>query len=119
MAVVVILDEPQGPVKYGGVIAAPVFAAIVRDTLYYLGVPPEVPRKARGRKDGHRRAALRSVPNLLRLTRAEARKILPAPTSPGGIGEGDYVMEQNPKAGQWCAHEQRSSFTTMKRQSIM
>ncbi|NLY89104.1 MAG: PASTA domain-containing protein [Firmicutes bacterium] len=102
VAVIVILDEPQGLVKYGGVIAAPVFAAVVRDILYYLGVPPEVPQKQSTGPEALARdeTTLRSVPNLLRLTRAEARKILTrANLSWRELGEGDYVMEQNPKAG--------------------
>jgi len=42
IAVLVLLDEPQGHDYYGGVVAAPVFAHIVSDTLRYLGVPAEV-----------------------------------------------------------------------------
>src|SRR5690554_5726183 len=96
VAAVVIFDEPQGPVKYGGVIAAPVFAAVVRDTLYYLGVPPSTPETSASEYE----AALKPVPNLLRLSREEAKQIL----SRSGLawrelGTGDYVMEQNPKAG--------------------
>jgi cell division protein FtsI (penicillin-binding protein 3) len=37
---VVVIDEPVGQI-YGGVVAAPVFSAIVGPTLLYLGVPPE------------------------------------------------------------------------------
>ena len=110
VAVVVILDEPQGPVKYGGVIAAPVFAAVVRDTLYYLGVPPEAPREGTG-PEGQVQGgtALRSVPNLLRLTRPEARKILTRTNLSWRVGEGDYVMGQNLRQGQWCRQEQDPS----------
>src|SRR5690554_1940253 len=102
VAALVILDEPQGPVKYGGVIAAPVFAAVVRDTLYYLGVPPETSQEQSTGPQGRAReeTTLRSVPNLLRLTREEARRILTRTNlSWRELGEGDYVMEQNPKAG--------------------
>lgn len=102
VAVSVILDEPQGPVKYGGVIAAPAFAAVVRDTLYYLGVPSEVPQNQSAGPESRARdeATLRSVPNLLRLTREEAKRILSRTNLAWReLGEGDYVMEQNPKAG--------------------
>ncbi len=88
--------------KYGGVIAAPVFAAVVRDTLYYLGVPPETSQEQSTGPQGRAReeTTLRSVPNLLRLTREEARRILTRTNlSWRELGEGDYVMEQNPKAG--------------------
>lgn len=97
VAVIVILDEPKGPIKYGGVIAAPVFATIVRDTLHYLGIQPQMaPTEERSESA----EAFRIVPNLLRLTREEVKKALE--TSSFGrreFGKGQYVMEQNPKAG--------------------
>ncbi len=40
IAVVVILDEPR-PFYYGGVVAAPVFSRVVKDTLRYLDIKPE------------------------------------------------------------------------------
>jgi cell division protein FtsI (penicillin-binding protein 3) len=36
----VVLDEPRSP-YYGGTAAAPAFAALARDVLRYLGIPPE------------------------------------------------------------------------------
>ncbi|MCL5056644.1 MAG: stage V sporulation protein D [Actinobacteria bacterium] len=39
VAVLVMIAEPQGGVYYGGVVAAPVFQSIMRDTLHYLGIP--------------------------------------------------------------------------------
>ena len=44
--VLVVLDEPQGAF-HGGEVAAPVFAAVARDVLRYLQVPPELPRELR------------------------------------------------------------------------
>jgi cell division protein FtsI (penicillin-binding protein 3) len=38
----VVLDEPRSP-YYGGTAAAPVFAALARDVLRYLEIPPESP----------------------------------------------------------------------------
>jgi cell division protein FtsI (penicillin-binding protein 3) len=40
ITVLVVIDEPQKE-HYGGVVAAPVFSRIVRETLRYLKVPPE------------------------------------------------------------------------------
>ena len=40
VACLVALDEPW-PAYHGGQVAAPVFAAIVRQALLYLGVPPD------------------------------------------------------------------------------
>ena len=39
VVVLVKLDRPQGEI-FGGIIAAPVFSAVLRDALPYLGVPP-------------------------------------------------------------------------------
>ena len=40
LAIVVVVDEPQGPVKYGGLVAGPAFAEIAGQSLAYLGVMP-------------------------------------------------------------------------------
>jgi cell division protein FtsI (penicillin-binding protein 3) len=40
IAILVIIDEPQGK-YYGGIVAAPVFKQIAQQTLTYLNVPPE------------------------------------------------------------------------------
>jgi len=97
LAMLVILDEPQAQVKYGGVIAAPVFAAVARDILHYLGVPPKVNEAG---KLYNAETAYKVVPNILRLTREEAKNILkPLGFSWREIGQGEYIMEQNPKAG--------------------
>jgi len=40
IAILVIIDEPQGK-YYGGIVAAPVFKQIAQQTLNYLNVPPE------------------------------------------------------------------------------
>jgi cell division protein FtsI (penicillin-binding protein 3) len=40
IAVLVVVDEPKGT-YYGGLVAAPAFRQIVKDTLGYLNVPPE------------------------------------------------------------------------------
>ncbi len=46
IAIVVVVDSPLNG-HYGGIVAAPVFRRIARETLSYLGVPPtpEVPRE--------------------------------------------------------------------------
>jgi cell division protein FtsI (penicillin-binding protein 3) len=40
IAVLVIIDEPQGN-YHGGTVAAPVFKKIAQQTLNYLNIPPE------------------------------------------------------------------------------
>jgi hypothetical protein len=42
--ILVLIDEPGGPVRYGGVVAAPVFGAIASAVLKDLGVEPREPR---------------------------------------------------------------------------
>jgi cell division protein FtsI (penicillin-binding protein 3) len=42
LVVLVKLDDPRGSI-YGGVVAAPAFAAIAKFDLQYLEVPPDAP----------------------------------------------------------------------------
>lgn len=39
VAILVVVSEPQGGVYFGAQVAAPSFAAVMRDTLHYLGIP--------------------------------------------------------------------------------
>jgi cell division protein FtsI (penicillin-binding protein 3) len=41
VTILVSLDEPQGDMAWGSVAAAPVFSAIARPVMRYLGVPPD------------------------------------------------------------------------------
>ena len=47
IAVVVIIDEPNGKHYFGGKVAGPVFATVVSETLRYLGVPGSTPPNAK------------------------------------------------------------------------
>lgn len=47
LAVIVVIDEPQGS-HYGGVVAAPAFQRIMEKGLSYLHVPPDAGEKAPG-----------------------------------------------------------------------
>ena len=55
LAILVMVDEPQGDV-YGGVVAAPIFRDIARFALQYLEVPPDAP-ETKVRPAGRRSAA--------------------------------------------------------------
>jgi len=46
VAIVILIDEPQG-FAWGGSVAAPIFQAIARETLHYLEIPPAAPRVER------------------------------------------------------------------------
>lgn len=41
LVIVVVVDEPQGGVYYGGDVAAPVFSAVAAGALRILAVPPD------------------------------------------------------------------------------
>jgi len=43
LLIAVMLDEPGGDQYYGGVVAAPVFSAVMSEALRMLSVPPDAP----------------------------------------------------------------------------
>ena len=43
LLVLVVVDEPRGPI-FGGVVAAPAFAEIAKFDLQYLSVAPDEPQ---------------------------------------------------------------------------
>jgi cell division protein FtsI (penicillin-binding protein 3) len=43
LVIAVMLDEPSAGQYYGGVVAAPVFSAVMGGALHMLGVPPDAP----------------------------------------------------------------------------
>lgn len=47
LVVAVVFDEPRAP-AYGGVVAAPVFAEIAKESVKYLGLPPDRPQEIAG-----------------------------------------------------------------------
>lgn len=92
----VILDEPSCPVKYGGVIAAPVVGGIFRDSLRYLGVKPVFEPQNLDKLNAEEVI----VPNLLNRPIAEALAILQKNrVNYRLIGKGSYVYDQVPKPG--------------------
>lgn len=98
IAAIVVLYHPQGQ-TYGGVIAAPVFQAVIEDALERMGVPrrQESAPKSLGsifQKDDV------SVPNVINFPRKEAETIL----RQSGLqyqyhGEGEIVFDQVPAPG--------------------
>lgn len=92
----VILDEPSCPVKYGGVIAAPVVGSIFRDSLRYLGVKPVFEPQVLAKLTEEEVI----VPNLLNRPIAEALSLLQkSRISYRLIGRGSFVYDQVPKPG--------------------
>lgn len=92
----VILDEPNCPVKYGGVIAAPVVGGIFRDSLRYLGVKPVFEPQVLEKLSAEEVI----VPNLLNRPIAEALALLQkSKVNYRLIGKGSFVYDQVPKPG--------------------
>lgn len=105
----VMVDEPQG-MYYGGVVAAPVFEAVMRDVLPYLGikpapgsgadgeepaVPPEEERRRQGVPEG-----MAVVPDLVNLPVAAAsEEAAQAGLRFEASGSGLQVVRQVPPAG--------------------
>ncbi|MFZ5631878.1 MAG: stage V sporulation protein D [Bacillota bacterium] len=102
VAVVVMMAEPQGGVYYGGVVAAPVFQAIMRDTLHYLGIPGDPnlikpPDPARWYEVPRVKV---QVPNVVNYPVHEAIRILRAHgLSFQTRGDGAVVYSQIPRGG--------------------
>ncbi|MEG2212628.1 MAG: penicillin-binding transpeptidase domain-containing protein, partial [Clostridiales bacterium] len=88
----VVLDEPSG-VYYGSQVAAPIFSAVVSDTLRYLGI---VPTAANMTEQPMARVEVMDVTNL-RVDEAEAALRL-AGFKVEIIGQGDVVVSQLPAA---------------------
>jgi cell division protein FtsI (penicillin-binding protein 3) len=43
LIVAVMIDEPSFALRYGGLVAAPIFSSVVAGSLRMLGVPPDAP----------------------------------------------------------------------------
>jgi stage V sporulation protein D (sporulation-specific penicillin-binding protein) len=97
VAVLVVIDEPQGGIYYGGQIAAPVFRDVVRDILRYLNIPPQV-RPEDIKEDAQKREIM--VPDVVNTSLDEAQQILRQAGLKSRIeGSGSWVLNQQPKAG--------------------
>ena len=93
VAVLVMLDEPEGGQYFGGVIAAPVVGNIMNDVLQHLGVERTLSSEEVQNADI-------SVPEVVDKTRDEAlQKLSTDGFNANIVGEGNTVVKQVPKAG--------------------
>lgn len=93
VAVLVMLDEPEGGQYFGGVIAAPVVGNIMNDVLQYLGVERTLSSEEIKNADI-------SVPEVIEKTKDEAiQKLSTEGFKTSVIGDGNTVVKQVPKAG--------------------
>ncbi|SET63925.1 penicillin-binding protein 2B [Paenibacillus sp. NFR01] len=110
IAMIVIVDEPQGG-EGGGAVAAPIFKEIASQALQYMGVPKvtDDPKTAGSKaKQTSTAAALRKAPDLTGKTVQEARKLL---LDQGFdfevVGQGANVVRQYPEKNTSLASGQR------------
>lgn len=97
LALLVLIDEPQGYPYFGGTIAAPIFKRVTEDSLRYLGVAPQYNKKEE--KSGVEKPVV-TVPQVVGMTREEAvAKVKKLGLNPEPRGEGKVVVAQTPKGG--------------------
>ena len=103
----VMVDEPVG-LFHGGDVAAPVFAAVARQTLAYLGVPPAAPLVAPPPATPPRIAARRplpppavagTMPDLRGLSARQALTLAAAVGLEPDLHGSGFVARQNPPPG--------------------
>ncbi len=92
IAVLVVLYQPQTDIRYGGVLAAPVFQTVTEQILDYLGVP----RK----QSTVQSTPMAIVPNIRNYTVSEAEKILKENNlTANHLNTGNIVRDQIPSPG--------------------
>ncbi len=94
VAVLVLLDDPQTAIRYGGTLSAPVAQKIFESILPHLGVEPSY-------TEDELSSLSRITPDVVGQTTAVAQnKIVNANLKSTIIGSGDKVVMQVPEAGQ-------------------
>lgn len=113
IVVLVVLDEPHGPIIYGGTIAAPVAGSILSDVLPYMGIEPTY-------TDEELSSVSVSTPDVTAKTVADAKNaITAAGLSVRVVGNGDTVQRQMPSAGQPISKSGTVVIYTGAEQSVM
>ena len=94
IAVLIIIDEPQGDVHGGGAIAAPVAGDIIEQTLKYMNVEPIYTDEELAKLNAY-------APNVVNMTVAGAKSSLESQGFVARVvGNGDTVVSQYPAANQ-------------------
>lgn len=94
VAVLVLLDDPQTEVRYGGTLSAPVAQKIFESILPHLGVEPSYTNEELA-------SLSRSVPLVTGQTTAVAQnKVVNTGLKASIVGKGSTVVRQVPEAGQ-------------------
>ncbi len=100
----IAVDEPVGALFHGGDVAAPVFAAVAREALAYLGVPPDSAVPPPSVPPPPRLAATApetpgTVPDLTGLTARQALTVAAASGLAPSLHGAGFVARQRPAAG--------------------
>lgn len=94
IAVLIIIDEPQGAVHGGGAIAAPVAGAIIEQTLEYMNVEPVYSDEELAKLNA-------TTPEVINMTVGGAKSTLKGQGFTARVvGNGDKVISQYPASGQ-------------------
>lgn len=94
LAILIIVDEPQGPVHSGGGIAAPIAGNILEQSLIYLNVEPRY-------TDEELSKLKATAPNVVGSTVSEAKAILANQGfTPRIVGDGNMIVSQTPAQAQ-------------------
>lgn len=94
VAVIVLVDEPQTAIRYGGTLAAPVAQRIFADVLPYLGVEPEY-------TEAELEALQRTVPEVTgSVISAAAAAVQKTGLTYRLVGSGSTVIAQAPAPGE-------------------
>ncbi|MGG4399599.1 penicillin-binding transpeptidase domain-containing protein [Paenibacillus amylolyticus] len=99
IAILVVIDQPDGTNIGGGTAAAPVFKKIVSQTLQYMGIPKDT-AKTPDKKSKEVSVVQAKAPDLSGKTAKQARsQLLSAGIAYVTLGQGDNVIRQYPVAG--------------------
>lgn len=95
IAIIVIWDEPDVGISYGGVVAAPTFQAILKDVLRYMEIPPSMPPQT---EEPSQESQQVIVPNLIGHNPDDAGRLLVAQfgLDVSTKGQGIRVVHQTP-----------------------
>lgn len=94
IAVLIIIDEPQGAVHGGGAIAAPVAGAVIEQTLEYMNVEPVYTEEELSKLNA-------TTPDVVGMTVSSAKSSLQNQDFTARVvGNGDTVITQYPISGQ-------------------
>lgn len=100
IAVLVVVGEPGKGQYHGGEVAAPVFSAVVRDTLRYLGIPESPEGSPRESVPAAEKTGQLTVPNVVGYPVEEARWLLGERGLKSWAGQSSgVVVGQDPPPG--------------------